>query len=224
MPEWLTDSFTSDPTLGLEALATRIGAAFLLGCLVAGVYRLTRRPLSNDAPSLVPTLVLLTVLISIITLVIGNSVARAFSLVGALAIVRFRTVVEDTRDTAFVIFAVGIGMAAGTGARDEILIGVPIASVAALLFRRSGKSESADRQVYLLTVRVGVGPNPDVGLHESLLKHFRTYRLVTTATARQGAALDLTYAGPLRAPETAAGLVAEMNGLPGVQSVEFREK
>ncbi|MDZ4830382.1 MAG: hypothetical protein SGJ09_09330 [Phycisphaerae bacterium] len=48
------------------------------------------------------------------TMVIGSSVARAFSLVGALSLVRFRTVVDDTRDTAFVIFALIVGMAAGT--------------------------------------------------------------------------------------------------------------
>ena len=49
---------------------------------------------------------LLTILIAMVTMVIGNNMARAFGLVGALSIVRFRTVVEDTRDTAFVIFAV----------------------------------------------------------------------------------------------------------------------
>src|SRR3712207_7408096 len=57
--------------------------------------------------------VLLAVLVALVTLVIGDSTARAFGLVGALSIVRFRTVVEDTRDTAFVIFAVALGMAAG---------------------------------------------------------------------------------------------------------------
>src|SRR2546430_13730647 len=45
------------------------------------------------------------------TQVIGDNVARAFSLVGALSIVRFRTVVRDTQDTAYVIFAVVVGMA-----------------------------------------------------------------------------------------------------------------
>ena len=48
-----------------------------------------------------------------VTQVIGDNVARAFSLVGALSIVRFRTVVRDTQDTAYVIFAVAVGMAVG---------------------------------------------------------------------------------------------------------------
>ena len=53
------------------------------------------------------------VLIALVTQVIGSSVARAFSLVGALAIVRFRTLVEDMRDTTFVIAAVAVGMEVG---------------------------------------------------------------------------------------------------------------
>ena len=56
---------------------------------------------------------MLTVILALITQVIGGSAARAFTLVGALAIVRFRTRVNDTRDTAYVILAVCVGMAIG---------------------------------------------------------------------------------------------------------------
>jgi hypothetical protein len=45
---------------------------------------------------------------------------------------------------------------------------------------------------------------------------------VATTTARQGAALDLTYAVRLRRGEAAVPLVAELNALDGVQSVELR--
>jgi hypothetical protein len=61
------------------------------------------RPVGTSFPI---TLALLSVLIAMSTQVIGDNVARAFSLVGALSIVRFRTVVRDTKDTAYVIFAV----------------------------------------------------------------------------------------------------------------------
>ena len=61
------------------------------------------------------------------------SVARAFSLVGALSIVRFRTVVRDMQDTAYVIFAVVVGMAAGTGNFVAALIGIGMVGVAAFI-------------------------------------------------------------------------------------------
>lgn len=47
-------------------------------------------------------------------MVIGGSLARAFALVGALSIIRFRTVIKDTKDTAYVFLALAVGMAAGT--------------------------------------------------------------------------------------------------------------
>ena len=49
-----------------------------------------------------------------VVMVIGNNLARAFALVGAMSIIRFRTVVKDTKDTAFVFFALASGLAAGT--------------------------------------------------------------------------------------------------------------
>ena len=119
MPDFLTAPFgdlTSDP---LDVFA-RLSVALILGGVVAWVYRGTRAP-DAVAPSFPGTLVLLAVLIAMVTQVIGDNVARAFSLVGALAIVRFRTVVRDTQDTAYVIFAVVVGMA--VGAADLVIHG-----------------------------------------------------------------------------------------------------
>jgi uncharacterized membrane protein YhiD involved in acid resistance len=209
--------------MSLGLLATRLAVAFALGCVVAGVYRLTRRPAVADTPSLVPTLVLLTVLIAMVTLVIGNSVARAFSLVGALAIVRFRTVVEDTRDTAFVIFAVAVGMAVGAGFLTVPFVGIPFAAAAAFLFRPRADAPVSQSRDYSLILRVGVGRSPDTLLREPFTKHLERWHLTATATARQGAALDLTYGVRLRREGAAVGLVAELNGLEGVQNVELRQ-
>lgn len=54
-------------------------------------------------------------LISVVMVVIGESIARAFSLVGALSIIRFRTAIQDPRDIGFVFYALAVGMAVGAG-------------------------------------------------------------------------------------------------------------
>ena len=54
-------------------------------------------------------------LISVVMVVIGESIARAFSLVGALSIIRFRTAIQDPRDIGFVFYALAVGMAIGAG-------------------------------------------------------------------------------------------------------------
>ena len=121
MPEFLR----GDLQVAAMPLAVfgRLGGAALLGAVVAWIYQRTRPP-SDTSSSLAVTLVLLSILIAMVTQVIGDNVARAFSLVGALSIVRFRTVVRDTVDTAFVIFAVAIGMAAGANNTSVALSGI----------------------------------------------------------------------------------------------------
>jgi hypothetical protein len=56
----------------------------------------------------------MSMVVSIIMLIVGSNIARAFSLVGALSIIRFRNAVKETRDVGFIFFAMAIGMATGT--------------------------------------------------------------------------------------------------------------
>ena len=65
--------------------------------------------------------------------VIGNNIARAFALVGALSIIRFRTVVKDTKDTAYIFLALASGMAAGTSSYFLALSGAIITSIVAYI-------------------------------------------------------------------------------------------
>src|SRR6266545_6968493 len=113
-------------------IAVRLVLAMGLGLAIAGVYR-RARPMNDEAESFTVTLVLLTILIAMVTQVIGDNVARAFSLVGALSIVRFRTVVRDTQDTAYVIFAVVVGMAIGAKDLWVGIIGIAVVGFAAYL-------------------------------------------------------------------------------------------
>ncbi len=110
MPEFLQQSLFAGPPVKPLDILVRLLVSLVLGLVVASIHRHTRRP-AEVTPTFPVTLVLLAVLIAMVTQVIGDNVARAFSLVGALSIVRFRTVVRDTQDTAYVIFAVVVGMA-----------------------------------------------------------------------------------------------------------------
>src|ERR671910_1932205 len=111
----------------------RLIAALAMGTLVAVIYKWAR---SSEASSFTATLVFLSILIAMVTQVIGDNVARAFSLVGALSIVRFRTVVRDTQDTAYVIFAVAVGMAVGAGHPGLAASGLGVIAFAAFVMRK----------------------------------------------------------------------------------------
>jgi len=88
--------------------------AFALSLVIAYTYQKTHQGLSYSQ-SFVLTIVFVTIIIGFVMMIIGNSLAKAFALVGALSIIRFRTVVKDTKDTAYVFMALAVGMGAGTG-------------------------------------------------------------------------------------------------------------
>ena len=223
MPDWLRDAAPSEGEVSLEVLALRLVLSFVLGFVVAGVCLLTQRKPRAEFIPLLTTLVLLTVLIAMVTLVINDKVARAFSLVGALAIVRFRTVVEDTRDTAFVIFAVVVGMAVGAGYPLVALVGIPVVAAAAVLLGHWGRAGApALAPDFSLAIRLGIGRDPDAAFREIFAKHLSVVRLRSTGTARQGAALDLAYHVRLRHEPDAVALVTALNQIEGVQNVELQ--
>jgi len=229
MPDWLRDAVSVTP-IPAGTMAIRLVLAVIFGAAVALVYRLSHGRHSRDARTLTVTLVLLCVLLAMVSMVIGESIARAFGLVGALSIVRFRTIVEDTRDTAFVIFAVIVGMAVGTGLILVPLIGIPIVGLAAIaLSRQTGErtgpaSVSDSPSPFLnLSVRLVLGRDPGLVLAGPIARHVQSHRLTGIATARQGAAIDVTYSLALATGGNAAALVQEINGIEGVQSVELRE-
>ena len=85
----------------------------LLCFMLAHVYRVTHRGTSYSQSFLV-TMLLMGVTTSIVMMIIGSNIARAFSLVGALSIIRFRTAMKDPRDTGFLFAAMVAGMGCGT--------------------------------------------------------------------------------------------------------------
>jgi len=205
-----------------EQLAVRLLLAGVLGVAVAAVYALTRRKSRSEAAPFSSTLVLLTVLIALVTQVIGDSPARAFSLVGALSIVRFRTVVDDTRDTAFVIFAVAVGMAVGAGFLGFALVGIPVVGLTAALLALWGGTGSV-AQPARVVVRLANGTDPQPVLAASFDKHLREVKFQAADAAKQGAAVDYTYLVRPRPGVAPVTLIGELSRIEGVQSVEWRE-
>lgn len=106
-------------------------AAVVIGTILSLVYRYTHKGLSYSQ-SFSQTIVFVALIVAIVMMVISGSLARAFALVGALSIIRFRTVLKDTKDMSFIFGALALGMAAGTGSYFLAIIGT--ISVSALAF------------------------------------------------------------------------------------------
>jgi hypothetical protein len=222
MSDWLTRVFTTGHEVPLDQMIGRLLLAFALGGVVSLIYWFTRQHESSSSLNFISTLVLLTILIAAVTQVIGDSDARAIGFIGVLfvvRIVRFRTVVEDTRDTAFVVFAVVVGMAVGAGHPLLALTSMAVGGLAAVVLRERSP-QGADR--WALNVRVAAGATPEAPLQDVFNKHLADVRLVATSTTRQGSALDLTYHVRLRRASTATVFATELNLQAGLQTVEMK--
>ena len=223
MAEWLNALIPGQADIPTAHLIARLIQAAVFGVAVAAVYFLTQRKGRSEAAPLVATLVLLTVLIAMVTIVIGTNLARAFGLAGALSIIRFRTVVDDTRDTAFVIAAVVSGMAIGSDLLGVALGGLPVVAASAWLLSVWSRRGGATAAEATLVVRLGIGLDPAAVLNGVLSRHLDSFRMVSAGTARQGAALELTYRARLRTGVSVVALIGELNRVEGVQGVEWKD-
>lgn len=223
MIEALTNAFTPAAAVSPVDVLLRLAAALVLGVVVGWIYRRAR---GTDAAggSFFVTLVLLAVLIAMVTQVIGDNIARAFSLVGALSIVRFRTVVRDTQDTAYLIFAVVVGMAVGAQQLWVGLIGLVVVGVAAWMLRGAATSADAGGSGWVLQLRLNIGLDPAAVLTPALAPRGGRAELVAVETARQGIAFDATYHLDPKAASRPAALLQDLNRIEGVQGVSLKRR
>ena len=100
-------------TFSIADVLLSLSLSLICSLVVAWVYRNTHKNISYSQ-SYVQTLIILGMLITLIMLIVGSNIARAFALVGALSVVRFRNAIKETRDVGFIFLVMGIGMACGT--------------------------------------------------------------------------------------------------------------
>lgn len=223
MPPWLSDALAITPVIAPLTVLVRLATALALGYVVALIYLRSSRD-ADVGGSFPVTLVLLSVLIAMVTQVIGNNIARAFSLVGTLSIVRFRTVVRDTRDTAYVIFAVVIGMAVGAADLWVALLGIAVIGVASLVLPLPMRAPVQAAAVYVLRLRVPLGHNPERFAGPVLDEFLEERELTAMATNRPGVSIDYSYETRLKPGRLAHELVQSLSMVEGVQDVRIERR
>ena len=116
------------------------------------VYKKTHKGLSYSQSFMI-TNIFVCVIVCMVIMIIGNSLARAFALVGALSIIRFRTVIKDTKDIAYIFWSLAAGMACGTGSYFIAVIGTVIISLIAFILFKTNYG-SIFRSEFILQFRL----------------------------------------------------------------------
>ena len=187
--------------------------SFVLTALIGRVYQITHRGTSYTQ-SYVHTLVLMGMVVSIIMLVVGSNIARAFSLVGALSIIRFRNAVKETRDVGFIFFAMGIGMATGTKFYLLAIVATIIIGLVILIMNRfDWYAREAASQI--LKIQLPNDTDFDTLFDNIFVKYTQASDLISVDSVRSGMLTELVYSVALKRTVTVQAFLAEVKKLNG---------
>ena len=168
-----------------------IGASILLGFVISLAYMYTHKK-DGYAPGFTLTLIMLPVIISIIILLVGNNVARAFSLAGAFSIIRFRSAPGDPKDIAYVFFTLAVGLACGMGYIGYGLI-VTIILCVVLIILDTIKFAMPKTKSMRLKVLVPEDLNYEGVFDEVLERYSSKWTMESVKTKDFGALFEVSY-------------------------------
>ncbi len=188
--------------------------AGILGVIIYLTYKLTCRAFTYDE-EVGLVLIVVPIVVALLLSVIGTSIARAFSLAGALSIVRYRSVLMGPRSIVYIFFGMGAGFVSGVGLYIPALIFVLLTCAFMVVYglATSNKKGSASRKT--LTVDVPESINYDGLLDETLKKYTDGYSLESVGIVSGGTITELIYQVRIRDANETKAMLDELRVLNG---------
>jgi uncharacterized membrane protein YhiD involved in acid resistance len=211
---------SSTQGIGLRHVISAMLLSFVLCSVLAKLYQLTFQSLSYSR-SFIHTLILGGMITCMVMMSMGDSIARGVGVLGALSLIRFRTVLRDPRDMMFLFATLGLGIACGAGMYSVAIAGcVLISSVIVLL----NWAPFATRRRYEAMLRFLVEAN-DEDVREDV-DHIMTeccssYMLIAMREAVQGDLLEYSYQIRLIDPSYQVDLVKKLEALDTIAEVNL---
>ncbi len=177
--------------LTLPAALIMVGTALVLGFGVALLYYFTQRK-AGGSTTLSVTLLIVPAIVAMIVLLIQNNLARAFTLAGALAIIRYRSEPASPRDIAYVLFSLAIGIGCGIGYVSYAVL-FTVIFCAVLLAVSLTHFGSLGRDTLLLKILIPENLNFD-GVYDDILNEYTTsWKLRRVQTTDFGTVFELLF-------------------------------
>jgi len=217
MSDWfLRGDYGAVPT-NYAALIVALLLAFACGHAIAWTYMFTHSGLSYSR-SYTNTLILIPVIVALVMMILANNLVLAFGLMAIFAMVRFRSILRDTLDTAYVLAVIVIGLACGTAKFSSAIIGCLATLLIMFYFWTTG---FGTRHRYDLIVNIQwTRPATELPeLRQLLRRHSRAIQCASQRSNEGYAGVDLSYRLFLRDPARSQELLEELKALQGVARV-----
>ena len=226
MLETLFSSTVGDAMSLLDLLSV-LGASLVLGLLISLVYIRTHKA-EGYSSGFTITLIMLPAIISVIILLIGNNVARAFSLAGAFSLIRFRSAPGDPKDIAYIFFTLGVGLACGMGYLAYAVVFALILCLVMAVLQYSNFTRPRSNHMQL---KIMVPENLNFqGLFDDVLGSFTdSWNLKRIKTTDFGTLFELVYTISLKAEADRKKFIDELRCRNGNHNIsltleEYEEK
>ncbi len=199
------------------ALLIALLLAFVCGHAIAWTYMFTHTGLSYSR-SYVNTLILMPVIVALVMMILANNLVLAFGLMAIFAMVRFRSILRDTLDTAYVLAVIVIGLACGTAKFTSAIIGCA-ATVGIMFYFWATAFGTRHRYDLILNIQ-WLRPAAELSeLRQLLYRHSRAAQCASQRANEGYAGIDLSYRLLLRDPGRRDELLEELRALKGVARV-----
>ena len=215
----LFEGNVSGAALSPMAMVVGIVAAFALSLFIAFIYKRTHKGLSYSQ-SFVFTLVLLGPLVALVMLIIGSSIAAAFTLFGAFTLIRFRTAVKDTKDIAFVFWVLVTGLAVGTGNPLLAVISTLLISCIVLILSKINFGSLRNYDAVLTFVS---DPERGVagGYRTVFDKYLKSTNLLRAGSQREGKKMEMAFHIQLARGRDLDQFLQELRSVAGIDEVHM---
>tara|TARA_B100000579_G_scaffold367281_1_gene327568 strand:- start:302 stop:799 length:498 start_codon:yes stop_codon:yes gene_type:complete len=150
-----------------------------------------------------------------VIMIIGNSLARAFALVGALSIIRFRTVIKDTKDIAYIFWSLAAGMACGTSSYFLAITGSIIITIVAYILYKTNYG-SIYKSEFILQFKYKKNKDKIAKYNEILKKFCSSSTLLNSEPSGDNKSLKLTFDVVLKEDKNINNFVFEISKSNGV--------
>jgi len=193
--------------------------SFILSTLIAVTYERTFRGLSYSR-NFVQALILSAIVAATIMQAIGDSLASGLGMLGALAIIRFRTTFKDARDIVFMFAALAAGLSCGVNGYAIAVVGTLGFCIIAFILYVSpfGQENFFDGMLRFNIENDSAGR---LALEAVLPRYCKTFALITLRDMAQGKRLDYAYHVKLKKGKGKADFIEDLKKIESIKGVSL---
>ncbi len=210
---------TATTHTSLVSILYTVLLSFLLSSLIALTYEKTFSGLSYSR-NFIQAMILGSIVAGTLMQALGDNPARGLGILGAMAVIRFRTVFKDPRDIIFIFAAVASGIACGVFGYGIAIIGTAGFCLAAftLYYSPFGKSRHFDG---MLRFSLEGTPATRAALESTMKTHCKQFALITLRELAQGQRLDYAYHVKLKNGAVKEDFVGDLRAIGSIKDVNL---